>query len=193
MNSYYEEAYEFINTFHPLPESVFKKLYDSAIFKKLKSNEKLLKQGVVPQKLYFIAKGVIRAYLVLDTGKELTTTLLHPLMFFASYKALLKKQPTNIIYEALTDCDVFEIDFADFIEATKENTDLIILYSKILEYIILRSEARFIELSHKDAKERYLALRERIPNLDNIIPQYQIAASIGITPVQLSRIRAKLN
>lgn len=193
MNSYYKEAFDFVNTFHPISEADFKVLYEAATLKKLNTNEKLLRQGVVPQKLYCIAKGVVRSYLVLDSGKEVTTKLLHPFMFFASFKALLNKEPTSIIYEALTESEVFEIDFAGFFELTKKNTEFMILYSKVLEHIILSSEARFIELSHKDASQRYLALRETIPNLDSIIPQYQIAASLGITPVQLSRIRARLN
>jgi CRP-like cAMP-binding protein len=113
-------------------------------------------------------------------------------MFFASFRALLKEEPTNLIYEALTDCHVFEIDFKTFYDFCKKDINLMTLYSKFLEYIILRSEARFIELSSNDAKERYLSLRERIPNLDNIIPHYQIAAALGITPVQLSRVRGKL-
>ncbi|MGB6268061.1 MAG: hypothetical protein WBF67_03545 [Olleya sp.] len=44
-----------------------------------------------------------------------------------------------------------------------------------------------------NAKGRYLKLREKIPNIDNLIPQYQIAAYLSITPVQLSRIRAFIN
>ena len=192
MKPYYKETFDFINTFHPISDSVYRQLHDFSKFKELKSNEKLLKQGVIPQKVYFITKGVIRAYLRLDSGKEVTTTLHYPLMFFGSFRALLKKEPTSIIYETLTDCHVYEIDFTDFYRLCAKNIEVMALYSKLLESIIFKKEERYIELSHKDAKARYLSLRERIPDLDNIIPQYQIAASLGITPVQLSRIRAKL-
>jgi hypothetical protein len=44
-----------------------------------------------------------------------------------------------------------------------------------------------------NATERYLSLRKQIPNIDNLIPQYQIATYLSITPVQLSRIRNNLN
>lgn len=192
MKPYYNEVFDYINTFHQIPDSVYKRLYDSTVFKTLKANKKLLKQGVVPQKAYLITRGVIKAYLVLDSGKEITTTLHYPLMLFASFRALIKNEPTDIIYETLTECDVFEIDFKEFYKLCRKDVELMTLYSKFLETIVFKKEERFIELSHKDASERYLALRERIPNLDNIIPQYQIAASLGITPVQLSRIRAKL-
>lgn len=192
MKPYYKEVFDYVNTFHSISDSVFKQLYSFAKYKVLKPNEKLLRQGVVPQKVYLIVDGVIRSYLVMDSGKEITTALHYPFMIFGSFKALLKKESTSIIYEALTACHVYEIDFANFYEVCTKNIDVMTFYTKFLESIVLKKEERYIELSYKDAKARYLTLRERISNLDNIIPQYQIAASLGITPVQLSRIRSKL-
>ncbi|WP_299887812.1 Crp/Fnr family transcriptional regulator [uncultured Lacinutrix sp.] len=192
MKPYYKEAFDFVNKFHPVPDSVFDKLYEMGTYREIKSNKKLLRQGVIPQKLYFLAKGVVRSYIILDSGKELTKTLINEYMFFSSFRALLKQRPTNTIFETLTDCHIFEIDFKDFYLLCYQDMNVMTVYNRYLEYLILLNESRFIELSTKDATKRYLALRERIHNLDNIIPQYQIAASLGITPVQLSRIRAKL-
>ena len=64
---------------------------------------------------------------------------------------------------------------------------------KLLEHIFITYENRSLDLMRLDATERYLKLREQIPNIDNLIPQYQIASYLNITPVQLSRIRKKLN
>ncbi|WP_290700352.1 Crp/Fnr family transcriptional regulator [Lacinutrix sp.] len=192
MKPYYKEAFEYINKFQPLPITVFDSLYDIANYKEIKKGDKLLDFGTVPQKIYFIASGVVRSYLLLSSGKEVTISLLNPFMFFASFKALLKQKPTDLIFEALTDCHVFEIDYDLFYGFCKKDINLMELYGKFLEDIVLNRELSFIELSSKDATERYLLLRERIPGLDNIIPQYKIAASLGITPVQLSRVRAKL-
>jgi len=44
-----------------------------------------------------------------------------------------------------------------------------------------------------NATQRYLNLRQCIPNIDDLIPQFQIASFLNITPVQLSRVRKKLN
>ena len=43
-----------------------------------------------------------------------------------------------------------------------------------------------------DATQRYLKLCKKIPDIESLIPQYQIASYLGITPVQLSRIRKKM-
>ena len=40
--------------------------------------------------------------------------------------------------------------------------------------------------------ERYEILKKRIPDIDNLIPQDQIASYLNITPVQLSRLRREM-
>jgi len=192
MKPYYNEGFDFINSFHPIPEDIYSDFYDSSNLKKLKPNDVLLKLGTTPKKIYFISKGVVRAYKPLVNGKEVSITLFSPFMFFASFKALLDREPTKIVYQALTECEVFEVDFKEFQRVSANNPDVLKAYTKFLEYLVIRSEARFVELSSTNAKERYLSLRKRIPDLDNVLPQYQIAAGLGITPVQLSRIRAKM-
>jgi len=192
MKPYYTEGLNFTEEFHSLSDEIYNKLYESAKIKQLKANDIIIKQGDIPQKIYFLAEGVLRSYFILDNGKEVTTSLFHPFCICTSFKALLKQQASNFIIEALTDGLVFEIEYAFFHELCHNNFELMTVYSKFLEYIVLKNEDRYVELSHKNATERYIALQERIPNLDNIIPQYQIASSLGITPVQLSRIRAKL-
>ncbi len=42
-----------------------------------------------------------------------------------------------------------------------------------------------------DATERYALFQKEFPELENHIAQYHIASYLGITPTQLSRIRAK--
>jgi len=75
----------------------------------------------------------------------------------------------------------------------KADVDVANLYAKILERIFIQYENRNLELISMDATERYLKLREQIPNIDDLIPQFQIASYLSITPVQLSRIRKKMN
>ena len=42
-----------------------------------------------------------------------------------------------------------------------------------------------------DATENYMVFRKEFPNLENQIHLYHIASYLGITPIQLSRIRAQ--
>ena len=63
---------------------------------------------------------------------------------------------------------------------------------KMLEHAYIKLEKTVISLGTKDAKERYLSLLNRLTGIEDLIPQYQIASYLGITPIQLSRIRKGL-
>ena len=64
--------------------------------------------------------------------------------------------------------------------------------SRILaEHFFVDKEKREIELVMLGASEKYEIFKKEHPNLENLIPQYHIASYLGISPTQLSRIRAK--
>ena len=53
-------------------------------------------------------------------------------------------------------------------------------------------ERHDIRMVTEDATANYLTFRKELPGLEDLVPQYHIASYLGVTPVQLSRIRAKL-
>lgn len=57
---------------------------------------------------------------------------------------------------------------------------------------MIDKEQREISLVMENATERYLTLLKKHPNIDHRIPQLHIAAHLGITPTQLSRIKKSL-
>ncbi len=189
---YYDEIKSFITSFHKLSEDNLKALFQIANFKLVKSNIKLDDLGDIPNKIYVLNKGVLRSYVILESGKEVTETIFVPTIIFASYTALISQTKSDSIYETLTDCELYEIDYYKYKKMYETNTEILTFHAKFLEYLLSKSSYKHVELLTMNAKQRYLMLRSQIPNIDNLIPQYQIAAYLSITPVQLSRIRGKL-
>lgn len=192
MVDYYEDNFDFLKSFYPISRKSYDQLYALAEFKQFDTNYKLVNFGDVPQKIYLLNKGVSRVTFISEDGKELTKTLFIPIDFFASFTALLEEQPSNFVYETLTSCDIFEIEHKAFAQLCNTNVEILKFYTRFLEFLFKVGEMSHIEVASLDAKQRYLKLRQRIPEIDNLIPQYQIASYLNITPVQLSRIRAKL-
>jgi CRP-like cAMP-binding protein len=60
------------------------------------------------------------------------------------------------------------------------------------EWLFVLKEQREIELVLLDAAQRYQLFRQQYPSLEQKIAQYHIARYLGVTPTQLSRIRAKV-
>ena len=184
--------FEFIKRIGNVSEESFQKLEQLTVYKKVPSGTVISEPGIIPTKLYMIISGVIAAFVTSESGKHFTKRLFISFSFAGALTAILKKEPSEVTYKALTDCEMFEIDFEDFKNLCKQDFEIGRLYVKILEHVFIAYEERNLDLMRLDATEQYLKLRKQIPNIDNLIPQYQIASYLNITPVQLSRIRKKL-
>ncbi len=192
MIEYNEAIHKYLNSLNPVSRKHVEFLLSHSEFVHVKSNTAFVDFGDKPENIYMLTKGVVRSFILLETGKEVTKTLFTPIDLFSSFTAILNKEPSDFCYQALTDCEVLSINFLKFKEICNNNIDLLKLYTGYLEHVFSINEEKHLEVLSKDAKGRYLALRERIPDIDNLIPQYQIAAYLNITPVQLSRIRSQL-
>jgi CRP-like cAMP-binding protein len=182
----------FLNSLADLSEDTFKKLQKFSTFKRLKANTTISIVGEIPTKYYLLVSGLMRAYLSSESGKIYNKNIFYPISFVASFTALITKKPSVLTYETLTDCKVYEFDFNQLMNLCKTDLNVCVLYAKILEQVYIRYENRSLELMSLNATQRYLKLREQIHNIDDLIPQYQIASYLSITPIQLSRIRKKL-
>ncbi|WP_298345795.1 Crp/Fnr family transcriptional regulator [uncultured Algibacter sp.] len=182
----------FLNSFLDVSEETFSKLTGIATYKKLRAGELIARPGEIPSKIYMLTTGMMRAYLSTENGKEFNKNFFMPFSFVGALTALIQNQPSKLTYEALTECSVYEVNFHDIEQLCKEDITISNLYNRILEHVYIRYEERQLELISLDAKDRYLALRKKIPKIDELIPQYQIASYLSITPVQLSRIRRKI-
>ena len=184
----------FLNSFTQIDEAAFKKLQGIASYRILRKNEIVAREGEIPSpSVYMLISGVMRAYISTESGKQYNKKLFVPKSFVGPLTAIITKRPSKLTYETLTECKVIETNFETFLGMCKTDIQLSNLYNKVLENIFMEYERRSLELMSLNATERYLNLRKRIPNIDELIPQFQIASFLNITPVQLSRVRKKLN
>ena len=190
--TYNDSHYEFLNSYSNIPEELVQELLNITEFKKIKEGTQLVKLGEVPSKVYMLVSGMLRCFLITESGKEFNKSFYLPLSFAGPVADLIQKKPSLFAFEALCDSEVYEIDYYRLMELCKMDESLNMLYSKVLEAVYMAYEKRLVELISLNATDRYLELKKQIPGVDEIIPQYHIASFLGITPVQLSRIRKKL-
>lgn len=184
--------YIFLNTIGDLSPETFEEIKKISTFKRVSEGVQLVKQNEVPNKIYMLVSGIVRCYLCTENGKEYNKSFYLPVTFFGSLTALITKSPSNFVFESLSNCKIYEIDFDELMGLCIENNNLNRFYNTMLEKFYVIYEKRLVELISMDAKERYLALKQQIPNVEDLIPQYHIASYLGISAVQLSRIRKKL-
>lgn len=184
---------QFINNFHHLSEESYKKF--EALTKHITVSQKhiLTKQGEIPNDLFILKKGIVRSYYTDTNGKEYNRSLFTPYSSTGSLGALVKNKPSEISYDCLTDCELYAINFKKLKQLALQDKDIALMYANALESIFLLFEARIYNLTVLNATERYFKLKEEIPNIENMIPQYHIASFLNISAVQLSRIRKEIS
>ena len=185
--------FDFLRSKFHISQEAYEILKSLSSYKRIKQGEILVEQGSKSNKISFLSSGLIRAYQVLESGKEITKNLYSNFSFVGPFSSLLKNEPSLLTHEALTDCVLYEINFKGFIEHSKTNIELSNLYNRILEHIFILYEKKYLNHISLNATERYEILKKQIPNIENLIPQYQIASYLNITAVQLSRIKKDLS
>lgn len=187
------QNFEFLKKFGNISEQSFKKLQKLTTLRKVPANTVLCKSGTIPKNIYMLVSGVINAFVTSESGKYFNKRLYTPISFAGALTSMLKNEPSEVTYTSLTECKFFELNFEEFKMLCREEFEVGRLYVKVLEHAFIAYEERNLDLMRLDATQRYLKLRDEVSNIDDLIPQYQIASYLNITSVQLSRIRKKLN
>ena len=167
---------------------VFSDLFAEAALTK---NEYFAVEGRIETRVAFLTDGVVRAFYRNKEGIEYNKTFFEPYEFIGAYTSLITGQPNQINFQALTDCRLLATDYVN-ITSLYDKHPMLERFSRLTaEYFFVIKEKREIELVLLDASQRYEIFKSEHPTLENKIPQYHIASYLGITPTQLSRIRAK--
>ena len=157
----------------------------------LERNEYLLREGDRVSNCYLLVEGVIRVYYSKD-GNEYNKTFFVPGMFPTAITALLSDAPSALSFQALVPSRLVAFSYPKFRKLCEEHRCLEKLLLRIMEDLWIKKEQHDIHMVMNDATTNYRLFQERYPDLENQIAQYHIASYLGVTPIQLSRIRARL-
>jgi CRP-like cAMP-binding protein len=182
----------FINNFHVLPKESYKKFLNLTELRKFKKKDILTKFGETPTDLFILKKGIVRSYYIDENNKEYIRSIFTPFSSTGALGSLVSNKPSELTYDCLTDCELYAINFKKLKELILVDNDVAVMYANALESIFLIFESRIYDLSVLNATERYLKLKEQIPEIENMIPQYHIASYLNVSAVQLSRIRKEI-
>ncbi len=180
---------DFFDKISPLTELTWSEL--SPFFYKsiLKKGEHFINTDEVARKIAFLESGIVRAYFINQEGQEYNKQFFSAPSSIGAYTSLLTGKPNLIAQQALTECVIWSIDYLVITSRFDNFPDIERLARKIAEYYFLEKERKELEIVLLNGTERYQIFQSEFPNLEQLIPQYHIASYLGITPIQLSRIR----
>ncbi len=151
----------------------------------------LMEAGQVCDYVAFINKGYFRSFCVINNTEE-TYNFSFEGNFFTDYPSFLTRTPSNETHQALVDCEVLTISYADMQRGYLETPTMEKFGRLMAEFIIIGIAERNRSMLFMSPEERYLNLMKTRPKVIANIPQHYIASYLGIQPESLSRIRKRL-
>ncbi|MBC7485375.1 MAG: Crp/Fnr family transcriptional regulator [Cytophagaceae bacterium] len=174
-----------------LPEKDWCALSELFYEKQVKKGEHLSCAGSAADQWALLTKGVARSYYNSKNGIEYNSSFFVGGELVGDFSSLVSHRPSVVSIQALTDCELLSADFASIVQLYDRYPMIERLFKILAEQLYLIKEKREIEIMMMDASERYGLFLQESPDIEQLVPQYHIAAYLGITPTQLSRIRSK--
>lgn len=182
-----------MEAYSPVSDDTFAKLSHLCRRTRVEEGRDLYSVGVAPRSFAFVERGLLRACYSDETGAEYTKIFFEEGSFPGSMVALLTGAPSQFSVKTIEESSVLEIDFPRFRALLEAHHDLALFQVRYLERNwVIEKEAREVSFAVHDASQRYEEFLRQHPGLEARLPQFMVASHLGITPTQLSRIRAKL-
>ena len=182
--------FDFISKYISLTEDEKNAILSLDLFRAVKKGTTLLKEGQKSKDSYFVLKGCIRTYYVLD-GEEKTTAF-YTEMEVLTPPCVINKAPSEYFISCVED-NILSVSNADIeVEINSKFPKFEIMCRMLSEELLAKQRIDFDEFKTSSPEQRYLNLLQKRPDLIQRVPQHQLASYLGIKPQSLSRLRARI-
>ena len=182
--------FDFISKYISLTEDEKNAIVSLDIFRSVKKGTTLLKEGQQSKDNYFVLKGCIRKYYIIE-GEEKTTA------FFTEMEGLtphcaINNAPSEYFVSCVEDT-ILIVSNADMgVEINSKFPKFEIMCRILSEELLAKQQINFDEFKTSSPEQRYQNLLKNRPDLIQRVPQHQLASYLGIKPQSLSRLRARI-
>ena len=187
-----EEILQLLCSIYPLSPECLDYLRKVVKFQKIKNREYLLKPGQINDRLYFIKKGLLRCYYLMNE-RELTDWFFWENDAVVSIDSWYDQVPSGDFIQALEDSELYWIDAKDldyvyrhFPEFNFVGRELTTKYLRVWHGLARR--IRFLR-----TEERYQLVLKEQPEIFLRVPLNILATYLDMSPETLSRLRARAN
>jgi len=141
----------------------------------------------------FLISGAVRLIVYKESGDEVTARLLQENSFVADVFSIRTGEKTPVGIKCWEEVKMLVAPFAKIHPLLQTNLALNITMREYITERATEMGSNYMLFISGSAKERYQFILENNPKLVQKFPLRLIASLIGITPVQLSRIRNKIS
>jgi len=151
--------------------------------------EIVLSENSIKKEHIFVASGCLRSFYKAENGKEHTIQFAVKNWWIGDYITFYTNSNSVLTIESLTNSKILFLDKIKAEKFYKKYPQLENLQRKNLEKRIATLQKRILSLLTLSASEKYQQFIDDYSLFEKVIPNYQIASFLGITPESLSRVR----
>lgn len=197
MNMSLDDASEalriYLKVFVSFTDDEWAELRKEMVMVSILKKEVFVRLGEVSTTVGFVVSGSLRQYYITPANDECTTYFFFENSLVGGYMSFIGKKPSLVAIEAMESAELLTFPYSALEALYDRYRSWERFGRKLAEYLGLGLEERLIEHLMYSPEERYerLVKSHRTKILERV-PQQYIASYLGITPVSLSRIRARL-
>ncbi len=183
------ELIDYIKKSIPISNEVEERLEEIITEKKVMKGEMILSENSQKKEHIFVASGCLRSFYQTDNGKEHTLQFAIKNWWISDYTTLYTNEKSKLYIESLSHSKVLIIEKEKIEKLYKDYPQFESFQRKNFERRITTLQKRILNLLTLTALEKYNQFIHDYSMFEKVIPNYQIASYLGITPESLSRIR----
>ncbi len=184
------QVFNLLTSIHPLSNDVLCYLENNLYTLTVKKGEILDEAGNVCEMIYFIRRGVIRAY-VKEDKRDVTTWISVENELAASIASFVVQTPSVDNLQAIEDAELIGISFTSLQQLYELIPAFNIAARRMYEKYYVDAEIRALIARQSKAEKKYEFFLQSYGHLSNRIPLTYIASFLGINLATLSRIRSQ--
>jgi CRP-like cAMP-binding protein len=181
-----------LNSFYPLSEGSELFLKKHVYERSFRKGKLLLRTGDICETVYFIKKGAVRGF-IRSGKKDITTWITAENELVASIYAQDSMEPAMENMQAIEDCEMLALNYADLEEMYLHFPEFNVVIRKLLQKYYRDAEGRAFIARLTNAESKYQYFNAHHNHLVNRIPLKYVASFLGITLETLSRVRKKIS
>jgi CRP-like cAMP-binding protein len=152
----------------------------------------LFKPGTSVKHEYFVVKGCLKAYYIDDKGNRHIIQFAVENWWVGDFDAFYKQVPSKLYIEAIEDSQLLSINYNSLQKIYSEAPIFERYFRILITKAFIAQRKRILSTLEKHTQERYIEFCTSYPNIEDRVPNYDIANYLGVTPENLSRVRKQL-
>lgn len=187
--SAYQDLFTYIEQRVSLSEADKVFIKQRFTLRNIKRKSYFLREGDLGFEQAFIISGTMRVFYIDGKAQEHVLYFGFKDWWIGDLASFELRSPSQLNVQALEDTWVLAFTHDGIDEIFQKIPQMERLFRMMAQRTLAVLQKRLFLTVSASAEERYLALIERHPSIEQLVPQHQIASYLGILPESLSRMK----